>query len=1075
MTALELARAATVREDADLASSFVGLLNAGASIWVTDRRPVPMAGMTGRTREVLRLEFERLDGQPPQRGWISEEPELFSAASRSALLPIADWLQAKADENLPSASHAGGNGHDPDLEAGIAHIEQQAQQHAPTPRGVTFGGVSEAQQKFGSPRPVSPVALALGETVDGAAQVRSPSGIFKGTGVRVVQANQGSDRHPKLLELLYSQLTEAERQRFQEEKEAELHPDRVGQLLGSLSKVDVDQALSEMRSASGGGPVTFGVLEAWWSRHATRMLPSSPKQQYSDHGSSSNDQWRLLQELNYANKLEERLGVKKPQMLKAAGALSAMKKDNTSMVRAKFKEMDTERGFVSEVLSKKEFRELLKKIDGKAMQAKQLTEVFESLAGDEPDPELKQLVVDYPTFETWFLDRLRKDVRAARVLASSIFQAADADGSGLLDKEEVGSVVTLIKSKFPHISLNPPFHLERDFAQMTGQEYVDPHEVSHTGSRDDADNGSGGDGQRKKKFVTTPQEVTWEQFEQWWRERSGDDEGTVPVLPEALVLRVNDVAAAKAGGIDAQEEQLRRALLNRSTAYAAEQQRAERSSSASAKVGGLMDPSALLRRGSIIAAEGSRKLLKRAGSFTGLTSSSSSPAAAVPAHAAVAQKLSEDELGQLGRLQWKWLKPRLISLVQQQRIWGTMNELGGTRAHSAAVLPQGIRSPHSTGTRQWDVVQFFAIIYIAVVLPFRVSFNTDVAVGSGPFFVDVFIDLFFICDLISNFRLAYVIEDGPRLGQLETSTKAIRNRYFRGWFAIDFISSVPIQYVAPIVGVSMESVRNAKVVRLTRLFKMLRVARIMKVIDRSAQFADWTVAMSAFISFCGIIYTCHLLACFWYLFGSNFDDDKVGWVHRILNQKSLTCPLCPNITLGNRYMHSLFTVLLMGDTSAVSVPEKSFGVFSYAVIIIIQGTLAGIMSQLLMASRVGEQEYIVKLAQLKAWMKKRQMPPERQRQIMHHFTAQNQSSTYFDEADILTNYLPTNLSRQVSLQLYHATLYRSPLFRMLGKEVMVVLCQAWASHPTVCCTPLFLKASRWISRRIGAIAFSAAV
>ena len=35
--------------------------------------------------------------------------------------------------------------------------------------------------------------------------------------------------------------------------------------------------------------------------------------------------------------------------------------------------------------------------------------------------------------------------------------------------------------------------------------------------------------------------------------------------------------------------------------------------------------------------------------------------------------------------------------------------------------------------------------------------------------------------------------------------------------------------------------------------------------------------------------------------------------------------------------------------------------------VIIQGSIAGLMSQLMMSSRVGEQEYIIKLAQLKAW------------------------------------------------------------------------------------------------------------
>ena len=59
-------------------------------------------------------------------------------------------------------------------------------------------------------------------------------------------------------------------------------------------------------------------------------------------------------------------------------------------------------GDIAGVLRKNEFAALLKKIDGKhAMNTKQLTETFGALCSEEPHPIVKELVVDYSTFETW--------------------------------------------------------------------------------------------------------------------------------------------------------------------------------------------------------------------------------------------------------------------------------------------------------------------------------------------------------------------------------------------------------------------------------------------------------------------------------------------------------------------------------------------------------------------------------------------------------------------------------------------------------------------------------------------------
>ena len=110
----------------------------------------------------------------------------------------------------------------------------------------------------------------------------------------------------------------------------------------------------------------------------------------------------------------------------------------------------------------------------------------------------------------------------------------------------------------------------------------------------------------------------------------------------------------------------------------------------------------------------------------------------------------------------------------------------------------------------------------------------------------------------------------------------------------------------------------------------------------------------------------------------------------------------------------------------------------------------------MMSQRVGEQEYLIKLAQLKAWMKSRRFTRDREKRIMKHFTAKNQSSTFFDERTILS-YLPVSLARDLAMDLYKPILTRSPLFRWMSKEVLLEICERIIPQSTVAGHTIFKR------------------
>jgi hypothetical protein len=64
-------------------------------------------------------------------------------------------------------------------------------------------------------------------------------------------------------------------------------------------------------------------------------------------------------------------------------------------------------------------------------------------------------------------------------------------------------------------------------------------------------------------------------------------------------------------------------------------------------------------------------------------------------------------------------------------------------------------------------------------------------VESVPFWVDFFIDTFFIVDVMLNFRTAYMLPTGF----LETRPRQIARHYMKGWLLIDCTASLPLTYL----------------------------------------------------------------------------------------------------------------------------------------------------------------------------------------------------------------------------------------------------------------------------------------
>lgn len=78
-----------------------------------------------------------------------------------------------------------------------------------------------------------------------------------------------------------------------------------------------------------------------------------------------------------------------------------------------------------------------------------------------------------------------------------------------------------------------------------------------------------------------------------------------------------------------------------------------------------------------------------------------------------------------------------------------------------------------------------------IILPVGITFFQDE--NTAPWIIfNVVSDTLFLADLVLNFRTGIVKEDST---EILLDPKAIRQRYLKSWFLVDFVSSIPVDYI----------------------------------------------------------------------------------------------------------------------------------------------------------------------------------------------------------------------------------------------------------------------------------------
>lgn len=127
----------------------------------------------------------------------------------------------------------------------------------------------------------------------------------------------------------------------------------------------------------------------------------------------------------------------------------------------------------------------------------------------------------------------------------------------------------------------------------------------------------------------------------------------------------------------------------------------------------------------------------------------------------------------------------------------------------------------------WDFTMLMFMVGNLIIIPVGITFFKEET--STPWIIfNVVSDTFFLMDLVLNFRTGIVYEDNT---EIILDPEKIKMKYLKTWFVVDFVSSIPVDYIFLIVekGIDSEVYKTARALRIVRFTKILSLLRLLRL------------------------------------------------------------------------------------------------------------------------------------------------------------------------------------------------------------------------------------------------------
>ncbi|XP_041758807.1 potassium/sodium hyperpolarization-activated cyclic nucleotide-gated channel 2-like [Coregonus clupeaformis] len=334
----------------------------------------------------------------------------------------------------------------------------------------------------------------------------------------------------------------------------------------------------------------------------------------------------------------------------------------------------------------------------------------------------------------------------------------------------------------------------------------------------------------------------------------------------------------------------------------------------------------------------------------------------------------------------------------------------GVAAEQARVKSFGvwIIHPYSDFRFYWDIVMLLLMMCNLVILPWGITFFEDQKTLPWISF-NVISDTCFLVDLVLNFRTGILEGDD----QIILDPKVIRMHYLKTWFVVDFISSIPMDYIFLIVDLEAQmeasdvfrTARALRIVRFTKILSLLRLLRLSRFIRYIHQWEeifhmtyDLASAVVRIVNLIGMmLLLCHWDGCMQFMVPMLQDFPPECWV---------TKNNMVNSTWHIQYSYALFMAMshMLCIGYGAQAPEGMTDVWLTIMSMIVGATcyamFLGHAANLVQSIDASRRQYQDKYKQVEQYMSFHKLPADVRQRIHEYYEIRFQGKM-FDEDSIL--------------------------------------------------------------------------
>uniref|UniRef100_A0A8C2FTR5 Hyperpolarization activated cyclic nucleotide-gated potassium channel 1 n=1 Tax=Cyprinus carpio TaxID=7962 RepID=A0A8C2FTR5_CYPCA len=314
--------------------------------------------------------------------------------------------------------------------------------------------------------------------------------------------------------------------------------------------------------------------------------------------------------------------------------------------------------------------------------------------------------------------------------------------------------------------------------------------------------------------------------------------------------------------------------------------------------------------------------------------------------------------------------------------------------------------PYSDFRFYWDLIMLIMMMGNLIIIPVGITFFSEQTTTSWLIF-NVASDTIFLVDLVMNFRTGIVNEESS---EIILDPKVIKMNYLKSWFVVDFLSSIPVDYIFLIVEKGFDSevyktARALRIVRFTKILSLLRLLRLSRLIRYIHQWEeifhmtyDLASAVVRIFNLIGMmLLLCHWDGCLQFLVPLLQDFPPDCWV-------SLNGMV--NDSWGKQYSYALFKAMShmlcigYGARAPVSMSDLWITMLSMIVGATCYAMFVGHATALIQSLDSSRRQYQEKYKQVEQYMSFHKLPAD-MRQKIHDYYEHRYQGKIFDEDSIL--------------------------------------------------------------------------